>query len=128
MDDENQQQKMTPYAQIRYVGMGEITIYLVSEDELRLIERGGPSSTYLNLAILFLSIGASFLASLLLSEPKSIKRFIVVIVVTVGCLIAGFVLLILWRRSARDKADTIRRIRARRIPSSEGNVVEAGNS
>jgi hypothetical protein len=91
-------QGMSPYAEIRYVAMGEITIYLVSEDELRLIEQGEPSSTYLNLAILFLSVGASFLASLLLSEPKSIKRFIVVIVITVGCLIAGFVLLILWRR------------------------------
>ena len=121
-------QGMSPYAEIRYVAMGEITIYLVSEDELRLIEQGEPSSTYLNLAILFLSVGASFLASLLLSEPKSIKRFIVVIVITVGCLIAGFVLLILWRRFARNKADTIKRIRARRISPSSGNVVEASTS
>jgi hypothetical protein len=126
--DDRMRQGMSPYAEIRYVAMGEITIYLVSEDELRLIEQGEPSSTYLNLAILFLSVGASFLASLLLSEPKSIKRFIVVIVITVGCLIAGFVLLILWRRFARNKADTIKRIRARRISPSSGNVVEASTS
>ena len=34
-------QPIIPYAAIRYVAMGEITIYLVSDDELRLLERGG---------------------------------------------------------------------------------------
>src|ERR1019366_6584439 len=75
-----------PPASIRYVGIGELTVYLVSDDELRMIESGGPSSTYLNLAIFFLSVGASFAASLLLSTPSSIHRFIVVTGLTIGSL------------------------------------------
>ena len=126
MHEENAPQ-MVPYVQVRYVGMGEITIYLVSEDELRMIEAGGPSSTYLNLAIFFLSVGASFLASLLLSEPKSIKRFIVVVALTVGSLIAGFVLLLVWRRSSKDATNTIQGIRARRVSPAE-NIIEGSGS
>jgi len=44
-----------------------------------------------------LSIGASLIASLLLSEPKSIFGFIVVVAIIVGSLIAGIILLLLWR-------------------------------
>lgn len=69
-------------------------------------------STYLNLAISFLSIGASLIASLLLSEPKSIYGFIVVVVIIVGSMIAGVILLLLWRRSSKDATNAIQRIRA----------------
>ena len=116
-------QPLIPYTEIRYVGMGEITIYLVSDDELRLLERGGVSSTFLNLAIFFMSIAASFFASLLLSPPPSIKKFLVMVVLTVSTAIAGLVLIVLWRRSSRDVLDTVRRIRARRVPPG-GEVVE----
>lgn len=126
--DEEKPKHMVPYTEIRYVGMGEITIYLVSDDELRMLERGGPASTYLNLAIFFLSMGASFLASLLLSQPKSIGRFIIVIALTVGCSIAGVVLGVVWRRSSRDAADTVQRIRARSVPSVSGNIIESSGS
>jgi len=118
-------QELVPPTSIRYIGLGQLKVYLVSEDELRLIEGGGPTSTYLNLAIAFLSIGASLIASLLLSEAKSIYGFIVVIVIIVGSLVAGTSLLLLWRRSAKDATNAIQRIRARGIPSSKGTVIEA---
>ena len=121
--DEQKPQQMVPYTRIRTVSIGQLTVYFVSDDELRMIESGAPSSTYLNLAILFLSVGASFLASLLLSEPKSIYRFIVIIVLTIWSLIAGFVLLVLWRRSSKDASNVINRIRARGIPPSEGTII-----
>jgi Kef-type K+ transport system membrane component KefB len=82
-------------------------------------------STYLNLAISFLSIGASLIASLLLSEPKSIYGFIVVVVIIVGSLIAGMILLLLWRRSSKDATSTIQTIRTRGTSSSTGTVIEA---
>ena len=82
-------------------------------------------STYLNLAISFLSIGASLIASLLLSEPKSVQRFIVVVVIIVGSLIAGTILLLLWRRSSKDATNAIQRIRARGAPTSTGTVIDA---
>jgi hypothetical protein len=117
--NEQQPQEMVPYTKIRYVGIGQLTVYFVSEDELRMIESGGPSSVYLNLAIFFLSVGASFLISLLLSEPKSIYRFTVSVVLTVGTAIAGFVLLVLWLRSSKSASNVIKQIRARGIPTSE---------
>lgn len=118
-------QELGPLTSIRYIGLGQVKVYLVSEDELRLIEGGGPTSTYLNLAIAFLSIGASLIASLLLSEPKSIYRFIVVVAIIVGSLIAGMILLLLWRRSSKDAMSAIQRIRARGAPSPAATVIEA---
>jgi len=116
---------LVPRASIRTIGIGQVTVYEVSEDELRLIEGGGPTSTYLNLAIAFLSIGASLIASLLLSEPKSIYGFIVVTAIIVGTLIAGISLLLLWRRSSKDATNAIERIRARGVAPSTGIVIEA---
>ena len=117
--DEQQPQQMMPYTSIRYVGIGQLTVYFVSEDELRMIESGGPSSTYLNLAIFFLSVAASFLISLLLAEPKSIYKFTVIVVMITGTAIAGLVLLVLWLRSSKSASNVIRQIRARGVPTSE---------
>ena len=86
-----------PAVQIRYVGIGQLTLYLVSEDELRMIETGGPSATLLNLAVGFLFLAAGLLGSLLLSEPsKSIYKFNVFVILLVCSFIAGGVLLIVW--------------------------------
>lgn len=116
--------EMVPRTDIRYVGMGQLIVYLVSDDELRMMESGGPSSTYLNLAIFFLSVGLSFLASLIFSDAKSIQRFIVVVVILVACLTAGLVLLTLWFRSSKDATRTIARIRARLTPPLEGGIIQ----
>jgi len=127
MDDENRK-PMVPATSVRYVGYGQLILYLVSDEELRMIESGGPSATYLNLAIGFLSVGAGIGASLLLSgPPMSVYRFIVVVATAVGTLIAGFVLLVLWLRSSKDASNTIRRIRARGSsggPIIEGTIIE----
>ena len=86
---DEQPREMVPYTRIRYVTMGQLTVYFVSEEHLRMIESGGPSSTYLNLAILFLSVATTFLVSLLVSDLKSIRTFIVIVAVTIGTAIAG---------------------------------------
>jgi hypothetical protein len=101
---------------IRYVPMGTITVYWVSEDELRLIETGGPSSVYLNFAIALLSIGGTFLASLALSDVRSMKVFVVFVVLMVVSLLAGLILLVLWRRASRSSQNTIQAIRSRDVP------------
>jgi hypothetical protein len=117
---ELRQGKMFPPATIRYVGIGQLTVYLVSEEELRRIENGGSSSTYLNLAILFVGVGGSFLSSLLLSEPKSLHRYVVVIVITVGTLLAGSILFLLWHRSSKEAKSVIQGIRQRAgLPTNE---------
>jgi len=126
--DEKPPLQMMPYTKIRYIGIGQLTVYLVSEDELRMIESGGPSSTYLNLAIFFLSVAASFFVSALLSEPKSIYRFIVIVVLTTGAAIAGFVLLFLWRRSSKGALNVIKQIRARGMPTSEEITIKGSDN
>jgi orotate phosphoribosyltransferase len=126
--DEQQPQQMVPYTKIRYVGIGQLTVYFVSEDELRMLESGEPSSVYLNLAIAFLSIGASFFISLLLSEPQSIYKFTVIVVLTVGTVIAGIVLLVLWLRSSKNASNVIKQIRARGISTSQEVMVKGPNN
>ncbi len=112
MPEENQ---LVPYTSVRYVGMGEIVIYLVSDDELGMLERGDPSSTHLNLAIFFLSVAVSFLVSLLVSEPKSAKVFVVMVVITVLAFMVGLVLALLWWRTSGEVTRIAQRIRDRKI-------------
>ena len=120
--DQSTSQHMVPSTRVRYIGIGELTVYLISEDELSMLERGSPSSTYLNLAIFFLSIGLTFLGSYTLSDPVSIKAFVVIVAAICGSLIAGSILLVLWMRSAKDASSVARRIRARGISSSETTI------
>lgn len=113
------EEKLAPA--IRFVPMGTITIYSVSEEELRLIETGGPSSTYLNLAIAFLSTGISVAASLLLADVRSMsdKTFVVLVTVAVASLIAGTTLLFIWRRVSKIARSTLAMIRARAPKADE---------
>ena len=124
--DEQKSAEVMPAVSVRYVGIGQLTVFLVSEDELRLIEAGSPAALCLNLGIAFLAIGTGSVVTLLLSEPsKSIHKFVVVVVITVLSLIAGFILLVIWTRLRKQASDVIKRIRSRAIPSAGGRVMEA---
>jgi hypothetical protein len=118
--------EMVPATSVRYVGIGQFTIFFVSEDELRLIESGSPAATCLNLGIAFSSVGIGSLISVLLSEPsKSLHKFVVVVVITAISLIAGFVLLVIWTRLRKQASDVIDRIRRRAVPSAGGTAMDA---
>jgi hypothetical protein len=115
-----------PAVQIRYVGIGQLTLYVVSEDELRMLESGGPSATLLNLAIGFFFLASGLFGTLMLSEPsRSIYKFTVFIVLLVSSLFAGVVLLIVWTHFRKDASEAIERIRKRAIPSAGTPVMEA---
>jgi hypothetical protein len=76
--EEQKPQELVPAVNIRYVGIGQLTVFFVSEDELRLIESGSPAAICLNLGIAFFSVGVGSLTSLLLSDPsKSLHKFVV---------------------------------------------------
>ncbi|RLK02159.1 hypothetical protein [Tenacibaculum discolor] len=94
-----------------------LVLYEVSESELYIIERGSPSSTYLNFAIFSLSIGLSFLASLLTFDldNQSDKAYIVFVVITVLGILLGLLLLIIWWRSKNQFDDVIKKIKSRTI-------------
>jgi uncharacterized membrane protein len=124
--EEQEPREIVPAVSVRYVGIGQLTVFFVSEDELRLIESGSPAATCLNLGIAFSCLGIGCLTSLLLSEPsKSLHQFIVVVVITVLSLIAGVVLLAIWMRFRKQASDVIARIRSRAIPSAGATVKEA---
>jgi hypothetical protein len=118
--------EVLPATTIRYIGIGQLTVFLVSEDELRLLESGGVASTCLNLGIGFSSIGLGSLISLLLNEPSnSLYKFVVVVVITVISLIAGVVLLVIWSRLRKHTSEALSRIRKRAIPSADATVMES---
>ncbi|HTT20673.1 MAG TPA: hypothetical protein VMG82_17110 [Candidatus Sulfotelmatobacter sp.] len=115
---------IAPYTRIRYLGMGDITLYPVTDDDLHTIERGGGSSTLLALWIFFASVSASFFVSLLVSSAMSIKAFIVIVVVVVGCAVSAIITFALWKRASGDIKDTIRRIRERGVAHAPGEVID----
>jgi len=93
-----------------------LTIYEISESELDTIEKGSPSSIYLNFAIFLLSIAVSFLASLLTNDYTSkLKTFIVFILITIIGFIAGGFLIILWLRTKSDFDQIIKKIKDDRV-------------
>jgi uncharacterized membrane protein YciS (DUF1049 family) len=87
-------------------------IYEITEDELRDLETGSPSSLYLNFAIFGLSIAMSFFIALV-TATVSDRVFTVFTVLTVVGFLIGACLLILWWRARLSVVDVVRRIRAR---------------
>lgn len=91
-----------------------LELFEVSENELTTIERGSPSSNYLNFAIFLLSIAISFLTTLMtvdLNERRTLFTVFTVICV-LGFMVGAF-LLILWYRNKNDFDDVLKRIRDR---------------
>ena len=91
-----------------------LELFEVSESELTIIERGSPSSTYLNFAIFLISIASSFLTTLLtvdLSEKMTLFTIFTIICV-IGYLI-GIFLIILWYQNKNEFNDIIEKIRGR---------------
>ncbi|MCK4241416.1 MAG: hypothetical protein KAX30_07310 [Candidatus Atribacteria bacterium] len=101
-----------------------LSIYDVTDNELELLEKGSPSSTYLNFAIFLLSVGFSFLISLLTVDINSIKIYTTYAIFTVIGIIAGIILLVLWYREHSATSEVIKKIKER-IPSAE--ISKEGN-
>ena len=89
------------------------TLYEVTDSELKEIEKGSPNSVYLNFAIFLLTVGSSFLTSLLTFELQSITGFCIFVVVCALGFIIGSILLILWYRNRREIRAVIKRIKDR---------------
>ncbi len=101
-----------------------LSIYEVTDNELEILEKGSPSSTYLNFAILLLSMGFSFLANVLTVDIASIKVFALFIMLMFIGIILGIILIVLWYRENDTTSEVIKKIK-NRIPASEISKVEA---
>lgn len=91
-----------------------LELFEVSENELTIIERGSPSSIYLNFAIFLLSVASSFLATLLTVDFNAKQTlFIVFTIICVLGFIVGIFLLIIWYRSKNEFDEVLKKIRDR---------------
>jgi len=95
-----------------------LSLYEVTDNELKTLELGSPGSIYLNFSIFLTSIGLSFLISLLTVKIDSVKIYSTFLVFAVLGLVLGLILFILWWRQRKEVAEVISTIKSR-MPSSE---------
>jgi hypothetical protein len=111
---------------IRRARLDNLTIYEISDGELEIIARGSPDSIYLTISVALLTLAASFLGSLLLTDTKSNAiLFLFIVLVVVGFVVGG-ILLLLWKRSSGSVAVCVAAIR-KRLPH-EGELVKGNGA
>ena len=105
-----------PFApEIRRAPLGALIIYEISESELEILERGSPSSIFLNFAIFLLSVAISFTLTLTTTTMKSEMLYVTFLVVSINCFIVGILFVILWWRNYQSMSKLVDVIR-RRLP------------
>ncbi len=102
---------------IRIAPLGELRLYVISEDELNEFENGSPASLQLNFALALLASGISFLIALLSTNFDSIKTFAVFVILSVVFLLVGAILLANWHRLRKSSKGLAKRIRDRMPPA-----------
>ena len=103
-----------------------LSLYEITDYELQVLEEGSIGTTYLNFAVFFLSVAASFLATLLTTPIASDRVFIVFVVVAVVGLAVGLILLVLWYRTRRSMSKILKRIKDRCLPLHDGEPTSTG--
>ena len=102
---------------VRRRKIGSVTIYDVTETELTILEKGTDASVWLNFFIATISVGVSFLISLLTVEWGEGISFlhIVFVCVTIIMFLSAAVCFVFWRKGRGQHKETIKTIRARSI-------------
>lgn len=106
---------------VRLGKVDSICLYQVTEDELDILEKGSPSSLYLNFSLFLISSAVSFTASLVFTDITSLKVFTVFVLFTILGYILGILLFILWYRDFRSSSSISKKIRKRLEAESAPN-------
>lgn len=93
--------------------IGSVSLYEITDNELSLLEKGSPSSIYLNFAIFLFSIGISFLITLLTTSIEEIKIFTSFLVFTIIGVLGGTFLFFIWFRMKGEVSEVISKIQGR---------------
>lgn len=93
--------------------VGSVSLYEITDSELNLLEKGSPSSIFLNFAIFLFSVGTSFLITLLTTTIPDIKVFTSFLVFTIIGFLGGTLLFIIWYRMKGEVAEVISKIQER---------------
>ena len=113
MSPEDQQSTGDPQPRIVRGRFDSLSLYEVTEAELELLERGSPSSIYLNFGVFFASVGLSFFVALITTKIESLRVYTVFCVVAFIGVALGVILLAIWHRTRVSVAQTISKIRDR---------------
>ena len=108
---------------VRVAPLGELRVYIISEEELNELENGSPASQNLNFALALLASGLSFLTTLLTTEVESVRTFAVFVILTVVFLLVGAILFASWFRLRKSSQGLAQRIRDRMPPPPGTPVV-----
>lgn len=90
-----------------------LSLYEISDYELSMLEEGTLNSIFLNFAIFFFSIGASFLTTLVTVDIPAILTFVIFVLLTIIGFAASLVLFVLWYRGRSKIKDLIQTIKSR---------------
>ena len=110
---------------IRRVRIQQLTIYEISEDELKTLESGSPVSLHLNFAIFLISVAASFAIALATTNFPTDRIYITFFSVFIIASLIGLFLLALWFKQHRSGSTIAKNVRSRLVP--EGELITPNN-
>lgn len=99
--------------------VGSVSLYEITDSELDLLEKGSPSSLFLNFAIFLFSVGMSFLITILSAPIADIKIYVTFLLFTIIGLLGGAFLFIMWWRMKGEVSDVIKKIKDRIADNDE---------
>ncbi len=104
---------------IRRVRIQQLTIYEISEEELKALEAGSPVSLHLNFAVFLLSVAVSFAIALVTTTFTNDRAFLTFVLVLIVASIIGLFLLILWLKERQSVSSVAACVRNRLVPEGE---------
>jgi hypothetical protein len=93
--------------------VASLSLYEITDHELDVLEKGTPGSLHLNFGILLLSVGSSFLITLLSTNIQSNRIFTIFVVLCSIGIIGGTFLVFLWYRMKGEVTNVVRKIKNR---------------
>ena len=111
----SQEENSTGQNEVRIVRgrVDSLSLYEITDHELDILEKGSPGSVYLNFSIFLLSVGSSFIITLLSTDIQSNRLFTVFVVFSCVGIIVGSFLLFLWYRMKNEVTGVVKRIKQR---------------
>jgi hypothetical protein len=118
------QDRLQPFQpEIRRARLDTLTIYEVSDSELKLLEQGSPDSILLNFSVFLLSSAISFTITLFSTTIQPDRTYMCFVLSTIVGYVVGFLLLLLWWRSRKSVSKTVDEIRKRLPPEGESELL-----
>lgn len=117
MQDEKTEDYGEKPPRIRRGRVDSLDLYEITDYELDILEKGSPSSIYLNFSIFLFSTAVTSLTALVASSFQNPFWEIVFILLTMVGFILGSVFALIWWRSRGEVSEIVKRIK-KRLPDA----------